>query len=164
MASVKSVVVFDDYQAGAKRERRYTAVITNNIPADEEHILPPVIVEASDDGTDAANAKLTTLTNIEISSAADITPKYQSQADYDRRALGRAMLIENADEFHAVLPLFEAMELRGGNNAGQRAAYLGVSPASYGDMEERFNNDQGAAFFLDDRKGLIWEDLPPEWE
>ena len=55
------------------------------------------------------------------------------------------------------------MEIRGGANAGQRASYLGVSTENYGLMEDRFNDDEGAAFFIEDSKSQIWKEVPPEF-
>ena len=164
MASVKSVTIHDDYARGNQRERRYKVTITNNSLIDAEYILSPVVVDVADDGAAQGNKKLASLADIETGSGADIVAEYQSQADYDRRALGKAMIGTDIDEFHQVLPLYLAMTARGGNNAGQRAAYLGVPTAQYNSMAVRFNDDQGAASFIDDAKGQVWDEIPADWE
>lgn len=164
MATVKSVEIYDDFAVGDLRERRYKVTITTNSGVDEEYILSPVIVPDSDDGSEAAAKKLAQLADNEASLGADIVAEYQAQNNYDRRALGKAMVLTDVDEFYAVLPLFKAMEARGGANKNQRAAYLGVSGANYTLMEDRFNDVEGIAFFLDNAKGQIWEEIPQEFE
>ena len=163
MATVKSVTIYDDYPNGDLRERRYLVVITTNSLVDEEYILSPVIVPVSDDGTDAANGKLDQLAKNETGPE-DIAAEYQDQNDYDRRSLGRAMTIESTDIFYTYLGLFKAMEGRGGANAGQRATYLEIPRAEYDLIANRFNDVEGIAFFLDDAKGQVWEELPPGYE
>lgn len=162
MASVKSVEIYDDYEVGTQRERRYKVVITNNSAVDEEYILSPVVVDISDDGSIYGSKKLDSLADIELDS--EKSSEYQTQADYDRRALGRAMLFTDVNEFWAVLPLFKAMELRGGSNVNARTAYLGVVKADYTAMASRFNDVEGIIFYLTDAKDMIWEELPPEFE
>jgi len=89
---------------------------------------------------------------------------YQSQADFDRRLLGRLMTILDAHVVYAALPFFQAVEGRGGANANQRASYLGVTSVDYGLVDDRFGDVQGIAFFLDDAKAQVWEDIPEDWE
>jgi len=162
MAEVKSVVIYDDYPNGDKRERRYKVTITRNDLVDEEYILSPVVVDVSDDGSASGAKKLQQLADNELST--EKVAQYQAQNDYDRRALGIAMTFTDVDEFYAVLPLFKGMEGRSGSNANQRAATLEVSRAGYDDMANRFNDVEGIAFFLDDHKDQIWEEIPPEFE
>ena len=163
MAFVKSVTIFDDFPNGALRERRYLVTITNNSGGDEEYVLPPVVVDVSDDGSISGAKKLASLAENETESGLDVFPEYQDQNDYDRLSLGKAMLITDIDDFHIRLPLFKAMELRGGANASQRAVYLGVLLADYNLMADRFGDDEGVAFFIDNAKGQVWDELPVEW-
>jgi hypothetical protein len=88
---------------------------------------------------------------------------YQSQADFDRRLLGRLMTEENVQYFYAGLPFWQAVEGRGGANANQRASYLGVVRAEYDLVADRFGDVQGIGFFLDDAKGQIWPEPLEEW-
>jgi len=88
-------------------------------------------------------------------------PEYQTQADIDRRTLGRLMLEDDPRVFLNGLEYFIAVELRGGSNANARATYLGIPRAEYDLISKRFGDVQGAAFFINDDKGQIWEELPP---
>jgi len=167
MASVKSVEIESDreWQKNSPiRKRRYRVVLTDNNAVDHETLTAPVKVDAADDGTSTANKLLESLKSSELSKGDQATQWHDSQADYDRRALGRAMTIADADEFYSYLPLFKAMEARGGANANQRAAYLGVSTANYNLMADRFGDVEGIAFFLDNAKGQIWDEIPAEFE
>jgi len=164
MAAVKSVTIFDEFPNGTKVERRYEVTITTNSLIDEVYVLSPVVVDASDDGSIYGAKKLASLADIESGSGADILAEYQDQPDYDRRALGKAMVGPGIEEFHAVLPLFKSMEGRGGANANQRANYLGVTTISYRDMANRFGDDEGVAFFIEDHKNQVWPEIPAGWE
>ena len=164
MALVKSVTIHDDFAIGDLRERRYLVTITTNSLIDEEYILSPVIVDASDDGSIYGAQKLASLADIEAGSGLDIVAEYQDQPDYDRRALGKAMIGDDIEEFHATLPLFKAMESRGGANANQRATYLSVIRADYDLMANRYGDDEGVAFFIEDHKNQVWEVIPVEFE
>ena len=93
----------------------------------------------------------------------DRVPVYQTQAEFDRRLLGELMLVTNVHTFHTALPFFQAVEGRGGANAGQRATYLGVTTGNYNLIAARFGDDQGVAFFLDNVKGQIWDIIPEEF-
>jgi len=90
----------------------------------------------------------------------DKVPEHQTQADFDRRVLGRIMLIDDAHAIYAAYPMFQAVEGRGGANANQRASYLGISSSEYGLIAVRFNNVPGVAWFLEDEKNQIWNELP----
>lgn len=94
----------------------------------------------------------------------DKVAEYQSQSDFDRRVLGRLMTYLDAHIFYAGLPFFQAVELRGGANAGQRAAYLGVTTEEYTLVDNRFGDVQGISFFLDDDKNNVWDNIPQDWE
>jgi hypothetical protein len=100
----------------------------------------------------------------EILNNPDKVAIHQSQADFDRRVLGRLMQEENAHIVLAALPFFQAMELRGGANAGQRAAYLGVTTEDYNLVDNRFGDVQGVSFFLNDEKDQVWTDIHEGWE
>ena len=164
MPIIKSTEIFDDIPAGSRRERRYKITITTNKGTDEVYIESPVVVDVADDGAAVASKKLISLADVEAGRLVDLNPNYQDQRDYDRRGLGRAMTITGTDEFYEVLPLFRAMEARGGANANQRASYLGVTRADYDLMAARFNDVAGIAFFLDDAKGQVWDDVPEGWK
>ncbi len=96
----------------------------------------------------------------------DKVPQYnETQADYYRRALGRAMLISDTDDVLAYIDLFQAMENHpdSGNNAVQRAVYLDVLKADYDLMASRFGGLQGIAGGVETDKTKIWDKLPTEW-
>jgi len=94
----------------------------------------------------------------------DRVPDHQAQIEFDRRLLGRLMLILDAHTFYAALPFFQAVEGRGGANANQRAAYLGTDRPTYDLIADRFGDVQGIAFFLDNAKGQVWDELPAGFE
>jgi hypothetical protein len=91
-------------------------------------------------------------------------PFHQTQADFDRRLLGRLMTYLDAHVVYAGLPFFQGVEIRGGANSIQRAAYLGVSSQDYSLVDSRFGDVQGIAFFLDDDKDQVWDDPLDGWE
>ena len=93
----------------------------------------------------------------------DKVPVYQSQADFDRRLLGRLMTQWDVHTFSAGLPFFQAMELRGGANANQRASYLGVTSGEYTLVDNRFGDSQGVQFFITDEKNNVWDDVRDGW-
>ena len=92
----------------------------------------------------------------------DIVPDYQPQADYDRRALGQFMTLADVHHFNEGRVLFLAMESRGGANAGQRAAYLGITSVTYSEIDDRFSDLAGAQTFINDNKNQRWDDIPEE--
>jgi hypothetical protein len=92
----------------------------------------------------------------------DIVAEYQAQNDYDRRALGQAMVVEDIYHFNNTRPLYLAMEIRGGANANARAAYLGITRDTYDLISSRYNELAGIQGILNDSKGRIWEDIPEE--
>lgn len=165
MASVKTIEIFRErpWRAGLVK-RRYRVTLTDNNAVDHVTTLMPSRVDPADDGTTAANDLLESQKNSELSNEDKATQWHDSQADYDRRALGFAMTLDSTDEFFTYLPLFKAMELRGGNNPGQRATYLGVQRADYDLMADRFNDVEGVAFFLTDAKGQVWDEIPEDWQ
>ena len=93
----------------------------------------------------------------------DQSAEYQPQPAYDRRVLGRCMMFVDVQAFYAALPMWQAMELRGGANANQRASYLGITRDDYDLMAARWGDVQGIGFFLDDDKTNIWIDLPEDF-
>lgn len=123
----------------------------------------PVKQQLVDDGSLIATQFLEDKKESELNQGDIPTQWNDTQADYDRRALGMAMLIEDVDEFYALLPLFKAMEIRGGANAIQRAIYLGVSNGNYTLIADRFGDVEGISFFLDNAKDQIWDELPEEF-
>ena len=90
----------------------------------------------------------------------DRIPDHQTQAEFDRRVLGQMMLVDDAHAVLAAYPMFQAVELRGGANANQRADYLGMDVATYNLIDDRFSNVNGVAWFLTDEKNQLWDELP----
>ena len=88
---------------------------------------------------------------------------YQPQSDFDRRLLGRLMTTPDVHTFNAAIPFFQAMELRGGANASQRALYLGVDSGEYNLVNVRFGNSIGAQSYIDDEKNSVWTDVKEDW-
>lgn len=85
---------------------------------------------------------------------------HQDQSDFDRRVLGSIMINENAHTVLAAYPMFQAMEIRGGANANQRAVYLEITRPTYDLIDNRFSDVNPVAFFLNDEKEQIWSKLP----
>jgi len=172
MSSVKSVKVFSEVPwVGriVKRrytvvKRRYTVVLTDNNLIDHSFVVGPVVVSSVDDGSRIANTHLQSMKDAELSNQ-NIAPLWNdTQADYDRRSLGRAMLIADVDNFISYLVLFQAMESRGGANAGQRARYLGVSSANYNQMRSRFGIAVGIQGGVATMKAEIFDTRPEEFK
>ena len=90
-------------------------------------------------------------------------PTNTPQAEYDRKMLGQYMLQEDVHKFRAGLDFFRDVESRGGANATQRAAYLGITRETYDQIAKRFNDLTGSLTFIDDEKNQIWTELPPEF-
>ena len=88
----------------------------------------------------------------------DRTAEHQTQASFDRRFLGRSMQLD-AQPFYNCLPVYQRV-LTQGNNAGQRAAYLGVPTADFNLIDTRYTNVMGIAWFLNDEKQQTWSKLP----
>ena len=165
MSSVKSVAVFSEVPwSDGLVKRRYDIVLTDNTLVDHSFIVGPVKVVPSDDGTAFAAQQLQRMKDLELSNQ-DIAPIWNNtQADYDRRSLGRGMTILDVDDFISYLPLFQAMESRGGANASQRAAYLGVSTANYNQMDSRFGIAVGIQGGVATMNAEVFDELPQEFE
>ena len=165
MSSVISVSVHTERaRSDGNVRRRYLVTLEDNNTVQTDFVVGPITVPPSDDGTNAANAKLQALKDAELSHEDKAALWNNTQADYDRRSLGRGMLLNSTDEFYTYLPLFKAMELRSGANANQRASTLGVTIGDYNLMADRFGDVEGISFFLDNSKGQVWEQLPQEFE
>ena len=133
MATIKSVTLDpanDHPWSGGKRKRRYTIVLTDNNAVDHSTFTMPVKQLPAEDGVAIANQLLESEKQGELNSGDIPTQWNDTQADFDRRALGRNMMISDIDEFHATQSFFQAVAVRGGNNANARAAYLGVVTTS----------------------------------
>lgn len=165
MSNVKSVALFSErpWRDGLVK-RKYTVTLTDNNLVDHTTIIGPYKVLPSHDGSVESLSLLEGLKDSELDGIDQVPIYNDSQADYDRRALGQAMLIQDIDDFHQTLPLWLAMQSRSGNNRVQRAATLGVSLANYDLVSDRYRSDQGAASFIDDAKGQVWTELPAEFE
>jgi hypothetical protein len=163
MANVQSVSIHFEKPWKDIVKRRYQVTLLDNNSTEHVVITSAVKVDSSDDGASVGQQVLQEYKDVELSEK-DITTLWNdTQADYDRRALGRAMNLTDTHEFYSFLPLFQAMEGRGGANAIQRAAYLGVSIENYNLMATRFGDVQGIAFFLDNEKDQIWDTIPQEF-
>lgn len=164
MSSIVSVVKFSSKPWTAGQEKvRWEVTLMDNFAAQHTEVIGPLTRSITDNGQADAAALLQSKKDAELGPEDKVPAWNDTQAEYDRRSLGRAMLIDDVDDFYAYLPLFKAMESRGGANAGQRASYLGVLSTDYNLMANRFGDVEGVAFFLDDRKGQIWDELPPEF-
>lgn len=160
MALVDTVTIYSDAPwSDGLVKRRYNVTLMDNFGVLETWVSMPVKVDPSDDGSATGAAYLESKKQSEPSFEDKIPRWLDTQADYDRLSLGRAMVITDVDDFYAYLPLFKAMESRGGANANQRASYLGVSTANYNLMADRFGDVEGIAFFLDNANGQIWDDV-----
>lgn len=172
MTIISQQIIGDRAQKDGRRYLRYE--FTDHLGG--KYIRGPKLVPPSFD----ADADLLTqvpvqeddLANIEIQQAINNTtvglnpdkvPDHQTQPDFDRRVLGRMMLIINSHVFYAAYPMFQAVELRGGANANQRAVYLGITTVDYNLIASRFNNVSGVAWFLNDEKNQIWDKLPEDF-
>ena len=177
MSVISHQTIEDSEQADGRRHVRYE--FTDNLG--DKHYRGPKVVSA---GFNADADRVTMVPDVEEALALaeildaillaesqllnpDKVPDHQSggtveeqQANFDRRVLGRCMLFESAHALYAAYPMFQAVELRGGANANQRASYLGLSVVTYNQIDARFSNVNGVAWFLADEKNQIWNDLP----
>lgn len=94
----------------------------------------------------------------------DKVSEHQAQEDFDRRVLGRMMLIIDAHVFHAAYPMFKAVEIRSGTNPNARAAKLGITRGEYDLIASRFNSVHPLEWFLNDEKNMVWDELPDVFE
>jgi hypothetical protein len=117
------------------------------IPGIEEDAARKEVITAIGHATDGGNV--------------DITPTHQSQADFDRRVLGEAMKEPDLITFWNTYNSFWGpVQIRGGNNKPQRAAYLGVDTQTYDEIDKRFNDMAGITTLITDEKGRVWDELP----
>ena len=165
MSLVKSIQIETDHPTGSgRRSRQYKITLTDNNLVDHVVVSRPARVDLADIGTTIAAGHLQSMKDNELTSR-KLTPDWaDSEAEYYRRALGRAMTLQDVDDFYTYLPVFKEMEIRGGANANHRAAYLRITRALYDQITARFNDVEGIAFFLDNAKGQIWDKIPPEFE
>lgn len=165
MATVKSITQFSEVPwSDGLVKRRYEVVLTDNFAVDHSFVVGPVKVLPSDDGSVFAADMLQSMKDGELSNQ-DIVPAWNdTQADYDRRSLGRANVIRDVDDFISYLPLYQAMTARSGNNDGQRAATLGVSAENYNQMASRFNTAVGIQGGIATMNADVFETLPEEFE
>lgn len=166
MSSVKSITTFTERPwSDGLVKRRYEVMLTDNDLVDHVHVIGPFKVLPADTGAVQADKLLQRQKDFEISNYEDIVPLWNdTQADYDRIALGQAMLILDVDQFISVLPLFQGMESRSGNNAVQRAATLGVSTANYNLMQSRFNVAVGIQGGVATMNSEAWDVIPEEFK
>ena len=169
---IVSSEIIEDRPNGTER-RNVTEAHTDNVgKIHNQRYSCPTVWDVDQELIDHAAQLDATLPTNESSEAAggvefndpDVTPDYQTQADYDRRTLGFLMTETDSYILLQGLPFWQAVETRGGANANQRAAYLGVSRANYDLVSNRFGDVQGAANFLNDEKGQIWTEIPEEFQ
>jgi len=136
--------------------------VNRTVPAGTDHdavmqsMIPGLEQQAADQEIGEAMEKANREEN------PDKVAEYQPQADFDRRVLGRCTMLRDVHQFYATLPMWTAMEGRGGSNANQRASYLGITRELYDPMDDRYGEVQGIAFFLDNDS--TWPELPEEFE
>ena len=94
----------------------------------------------------------------------DINSVHSIQATFDRKLLGLVMTLSNAQIFLGSLLFYQALELRGGANSGQRAIYLGVALEDFQLVETRFNQIMGAETILNADEERVWDDPMEGWE
>ncbi len=166
MSSVKSVSIFSEKPwSNGLVKRKYLVTLTDNNLDDHEIISGPYKVLPSDDGTAVGDRELKGNKDVELNKDDKEVLWNDTQADYYRRSLGLAMLIIDIDDLISYIPLFQAMENHpdSGNNAGQRATYLGVVRADYDEIAARFGDAFGVSGGVDTVNAQVWEELPPEW-
>lgn len=171
MAVISNTTVEDAPQEDGRRYVRYEYVFSQGLvttrgpklvdaifddDADRVAMVPEVELDAAWDEVNQQYKLARSLQN------PDKAAVYQDQNDFDRRLLGLFMFNPNAHVVLAGYPFFQAVELRGGANSGKRATYLGVVSEEYDQVEARFNNVNGVAWFLTDEKGMIWQEYPSE--
>lgn len=171
MAIISQQIVEDSPQSNNRRRVQYAftdhlgvvytygeIIVSDTFDADVDILSRVVGVEK-----DLADKEIyDAVSGVYIGISPEKVPEHQSQAVYDRRVLGRMMLVEDAHAFYAAYPMFQAVELRGGANTNQRATYLGIPSATYALIANRFNNVSGISWFLSDEKNTIWDALPVE--
>ena len=170
MSIVSHELVYSEPNGTAKLDVRYkfvdhigVAIFVNSavpvgtdLTADRAAMIPGIELRQAKTEVSDAVAKA------EHGGNPDIVPDYQSQADYDRRALGQFMTLADVHHFNDGRVLFLAMEVRGGANAGQRATYLGITSGTYSLIDDRFSDLAGAQTFILDNKNQRWDDIPEE--
>jgi len=102
------------------------------------------------------------LQDAENSLPIDRIPNHQTQAEFDRRLLGYSMIVENIHTFRNLYQFYLDFQNHSGagNNAGQRAAYLGISVGDYDLIQNKFDPMAGVLVMLDTQKSLRWNELP----
>ena len=136
MGIVTAVITQDDLQSDGTRIVTYTytwdtgKVVTigpKSVPgtfdANADMLAQVANLEAQ-----AAQEEIDTQVNLahppDYANPDKVPSEYQDQNDFDRRLLAAFMLEPNAHIFAAAYPFYQAMELRGGANANQRALYF----------------------------------------
>jgi len=118
-----------------------------------------LIVEGELQVTEVVDA----LKQAELGNDPDKSSDHQLQADFDRRLLGLLMQELSIDTKIAAIPFWTAVEGRGGANANQRAAYLGVIRAEYDLVSAMFGDLQGVSGGVNTVNGQIWDDQREAW-
>jgi len=103
------------------------------------------------------------LKQAELGNDPDKSADHQPQADFDRRLLGLLMQELSIDTKIAAIPFWLAVETRGGANANQRAAYLGVTRPEYDLVSAMFGDLQGVSGGVDTVNGQIWDEQRDAW-
>lgn len=166
MSSITSISPYgeDHSWVNGLVKRRYSVTLTDNNLVEHIYIVGPYKVKPSDGGDTYANALLENLRNQEIDFVDKVPEWNDTQADYDRKALGRAMMIEDIRGLQGVLDLWAAVELRSGTDSVERAATLGISLDNYMQMESRFRLMADAATVARLITDKTWSGLPEEFK
>ena len=125
-----------------------------NVPAgnDDAATLAAWVVDLD---ADLANLEAQAESNRALDSEGS-PAEHQTQAELDKATISLLMQIEDSLEFSRTLPWFREFEIRGGNNAGGRANYLGVTSQQYGLVAARYNQITGVKSGLEADALRVW--------
>jgi len=177
MTIINSYTIADGHTQAITGSRYVVHHFVDDITGD--FALPPMLVPGTDTETEHALFRALYISRYDYKRAIqevneallfaesgnnpDRVPQYQTQAEFDRRVLGRAMLLRDVHTLYAIYPMFVAVRTRGGANAAQRAAYLGITSTQWNLIDTRFNDLNGSAVFISDEKNQRWLELPTEF-
>jgi len=135
---------------GSGTETEYAIVRSN--------LEPSILASLAEQEIQAA------LSRMESGLTIDVVPDHQAQPEFDRKVLGRLMLLDNIYSFYNAYPFFQTVENRGGNNNGQRSTYLGIDVVDYNLIDARFTNADSASFFVNTDNDSVWNKLPESFK
>lgn len=96
----------------------------------------------------------------------DKVPVHQTQIEFDRRLIGRLMVIDQVDidARLSALPFWIAQEGRNGNNNNARADTLGVPRTEYSDTDNVFGDLQGIQGGVNSINAKLWDEVLEAWQ